>query len=204
MTPEKHVQAAGSTSLCSPRQSEGKKGQYLIKEWTRVELRGIPSVYQTPEAQERGQRRSKGWQCRRGSGYARMSQTRAAATLSRGGLPFPASGPSHSHAAPAPPWAPPASGTATTGLGSETDNFLLPDAQPGSNSPSTDEAARSRVAPSSAPRSCRFCRKQNARIHGVRGNSRDIWRARVLAPSGVQLFLLSVLQTLAIFHRLRT
>lgn len=127
-----------------------RKGD-ILKESTRVELRGMLSVYQTPEAQERGQRRSKGWQCRRGRGYARMSQTRAAATLLRGGLPFPASGPSHSHAAPAPPWAPPASGTATTGLGSETDNFLLPDAQPGSNSPSTDEATSPRVAPSFRP-----------------------------------------------------
>lgn len=80
-----------------------------------------------------------------------MSQRVAGATLSRSGLPLPASGPSHSHAGPAPPWAPPASGTTAAGRGREADNFLLPGAEPGSNSQATGEDGLPKVAPSSRP-----------------------------------------------------
>lgn len=148
--PEKHVQAVGSTLLCSLRQSEGKKGRYLKG----VDPCGVErNVVSVPNSRGSG----KGSAKEQGVAVPARERLRENVTDRRagdaftGGLPFPASGPSHSHAAPAPPWAPPASGTATTGLGSKTDNFLLPDAQPGSNSPSTDEAASTRVAPSSRP-----------------------------------------------------
>ena len=109
----------------------------------------MPSVCKTPEAQKRCQRRDKRWLWGQRRGCAIVLQMGAAATLSRSDLPLPASGPRHSHVGPAPPSAPPASGTAAAGP--EADHFLLPCAQPGSNLHATGHTTRSRVAPSLGP-----------------------------------------------------
>lgn len=76
------------------------------------------------------------------------------------------------------PWAPPASGTAAAEREKEADNFLLPGAQPGSDSHATSEAARPRLAPSSRPRFAKN-RTRDVRV-----------RAGPLARSGEHGFLL--------------
>lgn len=110
MTPAKQVQL-GSNSLCSPRQSQGKKEEKSQGNRPRGSCRRMPSVCKTPKAQKRGQRRG-----RSGSGPERWAARGCHRRVRWRGCheaasPLPASGPSHSHAGPAPPRAPPASGT---------------------------------------------------------------------------------------------
>lgn len=71
------------------------------------------SVRKTPKAQRRGQRRA-----RSGTGAERWAARGVYRRVRRqccheAASPLPASGPSHSHEGPAPPRAPPASGTAS-------------------------------------------------------------------------------------------